>query len=342
MQAGPTDPEAARHLRVAAIQVISRTGDVAGNLARAERLVAEASARGAELAVCPEFLTPGYAYERAMWRAAEPRGGITERWLSTLARRHGLYLGAGYLEVEAEDFFNTFALAAPDGSILGRVRKQSLPAYEGWVFRSSELPKTFDSPLGRIGVGICHDNHTGAFFARLRESQPDLLLMPHSAPCAPFGVELMRAAISEIGPYYARAFGIPTVLANKAQDRSVTRVPGLLPLRVSLEFPGLSSISDSNGEVGARASGAEAVILSSVALDPRRKRRPEPLRHFYWSRQPSRLATTLALVAIGYEAVAKTVYRLDRSRRPAAARALASASQADSASALEARSELRA
>jgi N-carbamoylputrescine amidase len=272
--------------------------------------------------VCPEFLTPGYAYERAMWHAAEPRGGITERWLSNLARRHGLYLGAGYLEVEADDFFNTFALAAPDGSILGRVRKQSLPAYEGWIFRGSDLPKTFESPLGRIAVGICHDNHTGAFFARLREDQPDLLLMPHSAPCAPFGVELMRAAVSEIGPYYARAFGIPTVLANKAQDRSITRVPGLVPLRIALEFPGLSSISDSNGELRARASGADGVIVSSVALDPRAKRRPERLNHFYWSRQPSRLATTLGLVAIGYETVAKLVYSLDRARRPAAAQVL--------------------
>jgi N-carbamoylputrescine amidase len=94
----------ARPLRVAAIQSLSRAGDAEANLARAERWIAEAVAAGSELVVCPEFLAPGYVWDRAMWRDAEFRGGRTERWLSELSARHAIYLGAGYLEVDGEDF----------------------------------------------------------------------------------------------------------------------------------------------------------------------------------------------------------------------------------------------
>jgi N-carbamoylputrescine amidase len=327
--AGSTRP---RTLRVAAIQVISQTGLGAQNLARAEKLVAEAKARGAQLVVCPEFLTPGYAWDRALWNAAEPRGGMTERWLYDLARRHAIYLGAGYLEIDGDDFFNTFAFAAPDGSILGRVRKQSLPAFEGWVFRSSELPKTFESPLGRIAVGICNDNHTSHFFDRMRDEQPDLLLMPHSAPCVRVGVDMMRDAIAEIGPYYARQFGIPTVLANKAAAESVTPVPGLLPvpfrlpLRLKLQFPGMSTISDSTGDVLAQMPDDEGVIVSTISLDAARKRRPERPGNFYWSRPPRDIPNVLGAAFLGLEALAKLNYEHARVERTKAARAILSPS----------------
>ena len=308
-----------RTLRVAAIQSISHTGDATGNLARAEPLVAEAKARGAQLAVLPEFLTPGYAFDRVLWREAEPRGGRTERWLAELARRHAVYLGAGYLEVEGEDFFNVFALAAPDGSIVGRVRKESLPAWEGWVFRSSEQPKTLDTPLGRIAVGICNDNHTARFFERMRNDAPDLLLMPHSAPCSVIGASIMREAVSEIGAFYAREFGIPTVLANKAAARSLTPVPGLGPVRLPLEFPGLSSISDAGGEVLARLAQHEGVIVCDVRLDPARKRRPEPVQGSYWSRPPSAIPNLLGNMFERAERQARRAYERAHQERAVAA-----------------------
>src|SRR5687768_17060249 len=116
-------------LRLAGVQVESRNLDVEGNLRRAEALVEVAAGRGARLVLCPEFLAPGYVYHRSIWDAAEPRGdGPTERWLTRMARRHGVYIGASYLEAccprnndddarpsgAAGDFFNTFTLVRPD------------------------------------------------------------------------------------------------------------------------------------------------------------------------------------------------------------------------------------
>ncbi len=52
--------------------------------------------------------------------------------LRMLARRAEIQ----YIEVDGDDFCNTVALAAPDGSVVGWVRKESLPGFEGWYFRS--------------------------------------------------------------------------------------------------------------------------------------------------------------------------------------------------------------
>jgi len=123
---------AIKTLRVAGVQVESRTLDVQGNLRRAEALVAVAAERGAELVLCPEFLAPGYVYDPSLWDAAEVRGGPTELWLAQMARQHRLYIGASYLEASGDDFFNTFTLMRPDGTPAGRVRKESLPGFEGY------------------------------------------------------------------------------------------------------------------------------------------------------------------------------------------------------------------
>src|SRR5687767_2497561 len=172
-----------RTIKVAGVQVESRNFDVQGNLRRAEALVAVAAQRGARLVLCPEFLAPGYIYDPAIWSAAEPRGGPTELWLARMALQHGLYIGASYLEASGDDFFNTFTLMRPDGSAAGRVRKESLPGFEGWFFRSCSGPKVIETELGRIGIGICFDNSTARFIRRMSQEQVDLILMPHSAPC---------------------------------------------------------------------------------------------------------------------------------------------------------------
>ena len=65
----------------------------------------------------------GYFLTEEIWDCAEPWNGPTYAWLTALARRMGIFLGTSFLEAEGEDFYNTFALATPEGEIAGRVRK---------------------------------------------------------------------------------------------------------------------------------------------------------------------------------------------------------------------------
>ena len=309
-------------LRVAAVQVQSHDGASAANLARAEPLVAQAAAAGAQLVLCPEFLAAGYLYDESIWKAGEPRGGPTERWLCRLAAAHRIHIGASYLEADGDDFFNTFALAAPDGTIAGRVQKESLPVFEGWYFKSCSAAKTIDTALGRIAVGICQDNHTARFMRRIVDASPDLILMPHSAPCAPLASALVREALSEAAPFYAREFGVPVVLVNKARTRNRTALPGVPLVTVPFAFPGLSTIADSDARIVAKLGSREGVVVGDVVLDPTRKRRPTVPRG-YWSRRPDRLPRIAGAFLVMMERLGKRAYARS-SARVIAARAVSS------------------
>ena len=316
---------AIRTLKVAGVQVESRNLDVHGNLRRAEALVAVAAERGAELVLCPEFLAPGYVYDPSLWGVSEPRGGPTELWLARMARQHGLYVGASYLEASADDFFNTFTLMKPDGAVAGRVRKESLPGFEGWFFRGCSGPKVIETEIGRIGVGICWDNSTTRFMHRMSQEEVDLLLMPHSAPCITMGPlrlvgdearEMLRGAAG----FYAGTFGIPTVMVNKAagEEDIWSPIPWVPLARFRFHFVGQSTICDVDGNVCDQLDEQEGVVVADVVLDPKQKRRAPRLPSGYWSRPPRLFPRSSAALFRVLEWISRAPYTLSRSRRLAA------------------------
>jgi len=317
-----------RTLRVAAVQVESRNLDALGNLRRAELLVGVAAERGAELVLCPELLAAGYVYDRSIWSVAEPRGGATELWLARLARQHRLTIGASYLEASGDDFFNTFTLMQPDGAVAGRVRKESLPGFEGCFFRSCSGPKVIETQLGRVGVGICHDNNTARFMRRVSQERVDLLLMPHSAPSITMGPlrlvgDHARESLRGLAGFYAEALGVPTVMANKAAgEDSWSPVPWVPLVRFRFHYLGQSTIANADGTACDQLDEQEGVAVADVVLDSERKRQPLGLPTGYWSRPPPLLPrfprTSAALFRV-LEWTSQAAYALSRSR-PAAAR----------------------
>ena len=324
---------AARTLRVAGVQVESRDFDVEGNLRRAESLVATAGERGAELVLCPELLAAGYVYDPSLWNAAEPQDGPTETWLARMARRHRLYIGASYLEASGDDFFNTFTLMNPDGSPAGRVRKQSLPGFEGWFICCGSGRVVIPTELGRIGVGVCHDNATCRFMRGLARERPDLLLMPHSAPHIALGpLPLVRELplvgerecelLRNLPGFYARSFSIPVVMANKAAGRdSTSPVPCVPLLRLKFHFVGQSTICDAGGNVCDRLDEREGVAIADVTLARDPKRPPPRAPGGYWSHTPPFLPGFPRAAAALFqmlECTGRAAYRLSRPRRAAA------------------------
>ena len=89
-------------MRVAAVQARSLPGQVEANLEHAARLTEQAAGQGARLVVLPELFSCGYLPSRAVWDAAEARGGPTERWLAATAGRPGIYLGAGTAQADGQ------------------------------------------------------------------------------------------------------------------------------------------------------------------------------------------------------------------------------------------------
>lgn len=269
-----------RQIRLAAIQMVSANGRVAENLTRAGHWAEQAAQQGAELVLLPELFPIGYEINANAWNSAEPKGGPTERWLTDTASSHRFYIGGSYLERHGNDFFNTFALAGPEG-ILGRVRKRHPCSLEAYIFKGGDDAHVIDTPLGRIGVAICYDSSLREVWDRLLADAPDLVLMPMSAPTplktlfyTQRNIDTFHAAFYDGATQIAHLFGIPCAMSNKwgAWD---TALPGLIsPLLLGHQrsrFPGFSHIADSDGQEVARIANGEGVAVATVSLDPARK-----------------------------------------------------------------------
>lgn len=281
MMQGNSHRDCTRTVRVAAIQMVSKNGCVASNLAHAIPLVEQASKEGAQLVLLPEFMPTGYLLAEGIWEAAEPVDGETVEWLKGNSKRLGIWLGTSFLEAKGEDFFNTFVLTNPLGEVSGRVRKQSPAIWEAYFFKGETGSHVIETTFGKVGVGICYDNQKAEVAAILSRQSADLVLMPHSYPVRSgasgmFSKERMIRSLQGIAPLYASLLGVPVVLANKC-GLWESSIPGPQLVKVAGSFfPGLSIIVDSDGSVKAQLGDEEGVIVADVTLDPERRRNTVP------------------------------------------------------------------
>lgn len=120
-------------------------------------LIAEAAAKKADLVVLPETLT-FYGVKKEMSECAEPVPGPSTDYFGTLAKLHNLYIVAGLVEREGSTIYNTSALIGPDGKMVGKYRKVTLPRGEitAGITPGHEYP-VFDTRFGKVGMMICYD-----------------------------------------------------------------------------------------------------------------------------------------------------------------------------------------
>jgi predicted amidohydrolase len=146
-------------LVVAAVQFEPKVLDVAHNLATAQQLAFEASAKGARLVVLPELCTGG-AVLRNLDEAADvcqEKDGYQTQAFQAIARRFGCHIVFGYAELCEGKFYNSAAVVGP-GGLVGNVQKHNLYGADNLVFQPSEqAPPCFITPVGRLGVLICRD-----------------------------------------------------------------------------------------------------------------------------------------------------------------------------------------
>lgn len=267
----PASQEPARTVRIAVAQAESRDGDVAGNLSRATPLVEQAAAAGAQLVVLPEFMPNGYSLGYDAWDSAETREGPTERWLMETAQRLNVYVGTSYLEASGEDFYNTFALAAPDGRIAGRVQKSVTADLEGRLFKPAPGPHVIDTELGRVGVGICQETYRCSLATQLDQESAEFVLLPHSYPDLSESGGLASPPGSFAAQWYARQLGVPVAMVNKVGPWQLS-LPNIAEMRG--RFPGRSAITDASGIVVQELGGEAGFAVAEVSLDPAQRRVP--------------------------------------------------------------------
>jgi predicted amidohydrolase len=131
---GPT----AGRQRVAAVQFAPRVGDVAANLQKVESMVQEAVGKGSRWIVLPEFFASGQCLHPSMFDAHRPVDGEPAQLLVRLAKAGGAYVGGSFLARSADDVFNTFVLACPDGTLLTHDKDFPTMVFESTFFAGGE------------------------------------------------------------------------------------------------------------------------------------------------------------------------------------------------------------
>jgi len=249
-------------------------GQVDANLNHASKLTLEATKKGAELVLFPEFMSQGYRLTVDIWKSAEPFKGPTTTWLCDTAKELNVYIGSTFLEASKGHFFNTFAMSSPSGRIVGIVRKRYPSMWEAYFFKGSPGEHTFKTDFGRVGVGICFDSHTHTVASKLAASNPVLILMPHSycTPTVPTklmpqeDIDRLNNLPRQVAQLYNSIFGVPVLLCNKSGSWDSPVPNKLLGTPRNYIFPGRSTIIDADGSLIIELGHTESVGVGQVTL----------------------------------------------------------------------------
>jgi len=248
--------------------------DLDANLARAERHVRDAAARGAQIILLPElFETPYFCIEqdaRHLNLARTLAESRAVRHFSAVARELCVVLPVSFFERSGLSFFNSLAVIDADGSVLGVYRKSHIPNGPGYQEKHYFSPgdtgfKVWSTRFARIGVGICWDQWFPETARALALMGAELLLFPTAIgteppPAVPVN---SRDHWQRTQQGHAAANLLPLVAANRhGLERSLQD-----PQSLYVRFYGSSFIADSMGAKVAEApEDADAVITASFDL----------------------------------------------------------------------------
>ena len=178
-------------MKIAALQTVSGIS-VDANLAVAGRLLREAAAAGAELAVLPEYFCVMGRRDTDKLAVREPFGsGPVQSFLADAASALGLWIVGGTLPLQAGDdqhVRNASLAFSPQGECLARYDKIHLFRFddgreqydESRVIEAGSVPQAFTLPsrdghAWRVGLTVCYDLRFPELYRAL---QADLLLVP--------------------------------------------------------------------------------------------------------------------------------------------------------------------
>lgn len=166
------------------------------NIEKAERMAREATANGAKIVCFPELSTTIYfCYEVTPEnrRLAEPVFGPAVTRMRQVAKETGAVLVYPLYENDNGTLYNTAVLIGPDGEIIGKYRKSSIPQFrrtmsptdpppgdERFYFTPGDLGfPVFDTPFGlKVGILICYDRHFPEAARAIGLGGAHLLLVP--------------------------------------------------------------------------------------------------------------------------------------------------------------------
>jgi N-carbamoylputrescine amidase len=261
---------ATRNVTVAATQ-FSCDWNATANMAKAEKAVREAAARGAQIILLPElFETPYFCIEQdvrhlALARSVEENRAV--RHFRAIAQELGVVLPISFFEASGRAYFNSIAIVDADGSVLGVYRKSHIPNGPGYQEKNYFSPgdtgfKVWNTRFARIGVGICWDQWFPETARAMALMGAELFFFPTAIgseppPALPV---TSRDHWQRTQQGHAAANLTPLVASNRyGRERSLQNPDGLY-----IDFYGSSFITDATGAKVAEAGESEDAVLTAT------------------------------------------------------------------------------
>ncbi|MFO7276943.1 MAG: N-carbamoylputrescine amidase [Pseudomonadota bacterium] len=259
-----------RPVTVAATQ-FSCDWNIDANIAKAERHVREAAARGAQIILLPElFETPYFCIEqdsRHLRLARSVDESRVVRHFRQLARELEVVLPISFFERAGQAFFNSIAIADADGSLLGVYRKSHIPNGPGYQEKNYFSPgdtgfRVWNTRYARIGVGICWDQWFPECARAMALMGAELLFYPTAIGSEPPPAPPVnsREHWQRTQQGHAAANLMPLVASNRyGLERSLQNPEGLY-----INFYGSSFIADAMGAKVAEAPQEGDAVLTAT------------------------------------------------------------------------------
>lgn len=168
-----------RKVRLATIHFQPKAGETAKE--KREQfapLIKQAAEKDADLVVLPESLTY-YRTGKTYSDIAEAIPGESTQYFGRLAKQYRTHIIAGLLERDRHLVYNTAVLIGPDGKLIGKYRKTTLPRseIEGGVTPGDEYP-VFETEIGKIGMMVCYDGFFPEVARELTKNGAEIIGFP--------------------------------------------------------------------------------------------------------------------------------------------------------------------
>ena len=179
-------------VRIAVVQMASGP-KVPANLDEAARLLADAAARGAKLAVLPEnFALMGRSIKENLEIREQPGSGPIQDFLAQQAQQNGMWLVGGTIPMQTESPDKVRAaciLFDDNGAQIRRYDKihlfdvlvngdsQERYAESETIDAGGELA-VVDTPFGRLGLAVCYDLRFPELFRAMVVEGTEIIALP--------------------------------------------------------------------------------------------------------------------------------------------------------------------
>ena len=269
------------------------------NIAKAERLIREAAAKGANIIQIQELFETQYFaqiedYEYVDLARPRKNNPMVEH-MRGLARELKVVLPVSFYEDAGIVRYNTVAVIDADGTILGYYRKTHIPDdmgyYEKFYFSPGDTGfKVWDTKYARIGVGVCWDQWFPEAARIMSLKGAEMLFYPTAIGTFAVPEDELDEADADyrhwqntmLGP--AAANMAPVIASNRIGYEKEPKAG------TAIRFWGASFISDNIGEkVAEMDTETEGVAVATFDLDELaayrkevvtfRDRRPEMYGH---------------------------------------------------------------